>query len=144
MIFSKNVYKYISFECDMVLKIINATDAKVGTNIIFDGAPCTIKKMDVSKTGKHGHAKVRIEAVGVITGQKKVFVVPGHERLEVPMVDKRKGQVLSIADKVNLMDLKNFETLEVICPKEIKNELEVNSNVEYWDIEGEKIIRRKL
>ena len=144
MIFSKNVYKYISFGCDMVLKIINATEVKIGTNIIFDGTPCTVKKMDVSKTGKHGHAKVRIEAVGVITGQKKVFVVPGHERLEVPMVDKRKGQVLSIADKVSLMDLGNFESLEVICPEEIKKELEVNSKVEYWDIEGEKIIRRKL
>lgn len=128
----------------MVLKIINATEAKIGTNIIFDETPCTIKKMDVSKTGKHGHSKVRIEALGVITGQKKVFVVPGHERMEVPMIDKRKGQVLSISDKVSLMDLENFETLEVICPKEIKNELEVNSNVEYWDIEGEKIIRRKL
>jgi len=128
----------------MVLKIINATEAKVGTNIIFDGVPCTVKKMDVSKTGKHGHAKVRIEAVGVITGQKKVFVVPGHERLEVPMVNKRKGQVLSISDKVSLMDLENFETFEVICPEEIKKELEVNSNVEYWDIEGKKMIRRKL
>lgn len=128
----------------MVLKIISATEAKVGTNIIFDGAPCTIKKMDVSKTGKHGHAKVRIEAVGIITGQKKVFVVPGHERIGVPMVNKRKGQVLSISDKISLMDLENFETLEVICPEDIKKELEVNSNVEYWDIEGKRIIRRKL
>ena len=128
----------------MVLKIINATEAKVGTNIIFDEMPCTVKKMDVSKTGKHGHAKVRIEAVNIITGQKKVFVVPGHERLEVPMVNKRKGQILSISDKVSLMDLENFETLEVICPEEIKKELEVNSNAEYWDVEGKKIIKRKL
>jgi len=78
----------------MVLKIINATEAKVGTSIIIDGIPCTIKKIDISKTGKHGHAKCRIEAVGMISGQKKVFVVPGHERLEVPLVSKNKGQVL--------------------------------------------------
>ncbi len=130
----------------MVLKIINATDAKVGTNIIVDGTPCTVKKMDVSKTGKHGHAKVRIEAIGIITGQKKVFVVPGHERIEVPMVNKRKAQVLSLGegDKVSVMDLETFETIEVPCPPEIKSELEINSNVEYWDVEGEKIIKRKL
>ncbi|MDP2628519.1 MAG: translation initiation factor IF-5A [Nanoarchaeota archaeon] len=128
----------------MVLKIIEATQAKVGTNIIVDGTPCVVKSMDISKTGKHGHAKVRIEAVGIITGQKKVFVVPGHERMEVPMVDKRKGQVLSVGDNVSLMDLENFETLEVACPEEIKSELEENSNVEYWDVEGEKIIKRKL
>jgi len=77
----------------MVLKIINATEIKVGTNLIVDGVPCTVKGIDISKTGKHGHAKCRIEAVGIITGQKRVFVTPGHDRFEVPLVDKRKGQV---------------------------------------------------
>lgn len=128
----------------MVLKIINATEAKVGTNIIIEGSPYTIKKMDTSKTGKHGHAKVRIEASGIISDNKKVFVVPGHDKLEVPMVEKRKGQVLSLGDNVSVMDLESFETLEVPCSEEIKGELEVNSNVEYWDIEGEKIVKRKL
>jgi len=127
-----------------VLKIINATEAKVGTNILLEGEPYTVKKMDVSKTGKHGHSKCRIEAVGIINNNKKVFVVPGHDRLEVPMVDKRKGQVLSIANEVSLMDAESFETLDVPCSEEIKSELEANSNVEYWDIEGAKIVKRKL
>jgi translation initiation factor 5A len=128
----------------MVLKIINATEAKVGTNILVDNNPCTVKKIDISKTGKHGHSKVRIEAIGVIDRQKKVFVVPGHDKLEVPLVNKRKGQVLSITEKVSVMDLENFETIELACPEEIKSQLEENSNVEYWDVEGEKIIKRKL
>ncbi len=128
----------------MVLKIINATEVKVGTNILVDGEPCAVKKIDISKTGKHGHAKCRIEAVGIISDNKKVFVVPGHERLEVPLVEKRKGQVLSIGEKVSIMDLDNFETIEVSCPEEIKSQLEENSNVEYWDVEGSRIIKRKL
>jgi translation initiation factor 5A len=128
----------------MVLKIINATEAKVGTNIIVEGMPCTIKKIDISKTGKHGHAKCRIECSGIISEAKKVFVIPGHDRLEIPLVEKRKGQVLSVGDKVSIMDLENFETLEVECPEEIKSELATNDNVEYWDVEGEKIIKRKV
>ena len=128
----------------MVLKIINATEARTGTNILIDNEPYTVKKIDISKTGKHGHAKARIEASGIINGQKKVFVVPGHDRLEIPMVDKRKAQVLSIGDKVSVMDLENFETIEIDCSEEIKSELQENSNVEYWDIEGKKIIKRKL
>lgn len=83
----------------MVAKIINAVEARVGTNIIFEGKTMTVKKIDISKTGKHGHAKARIEAVGMIDNNKKVFVIPGHDRLEVPMVDKRKGQVLSMGKK---------------------------------------------
>lgn len=128
----------------MVLKIIDATEVKIGTNIIVDGVACTVKKIDISKTGKHGSSKVRIEATSIINGQKKIFVAPGHERLEVPIVNKRKGQVLSVSEKVSIMDLETFETLDVNCPEEIKSEIEENSNVEYWDIEGEKIIKRKL
>ena len=130
----------------MVLKIIDATEARVGTNILVEGVPCTVKSIDVSKTGKHGHAKCRIEAVGIITGTKKVFVVPGHERLEVPNVEKRKAQVLSKAEgKASVMDLDNFETIEVPCPDEsVFQELQENGNCEYWDIEGEKLIKRKL
>ena len=128
----------------MVLKIINATEAKPGTNIIIDGEPYTVKKVDISKTGKHGASKCRIEASGIISEQKKIIVVPGHERFEVPLVDKRKGQVLSIGDKFSIMDLESFETMEIDCPEEIKPEIKASSNVEYWDIEGRKIIKRKL
>ncbi len=130
----------------MVLKIINATEAKVGTNLIVDGMPCTVKNIDISKTGKHGHAKCRIEAVGIITGTKKVFVVPGHDRLEVPLVEKRKAQILSKREKtVNAMDLESFETLDIPCPdKEVMNTLQEDGTCEYWDVEGEKIVKRKL
>ena len=127
----------------MMLKFINATDAKVGTNILIEGETYTVKKMDVSKTGKHGHAKCRIEAVGIMNDQKKVFVVPGHERFEVPMVNKRKAQILSKAEKVSVMDLESFETLEIDCPEELKEELSENDNVEYWEINGKTIIKRK-
>ncbi len=128
----------------MVLKIINATEARTGTNILLEGNVYTIKKIDISKTGKHGHSKCRIEAVGIINDQKKVFVVPGHERFEVPLVEKNKAQVLSVGDKVSVMDLESFETLEVPCSSNIKGKLQPNDNVEYWNVEGEKIVKRKL
>jgi translation initiation factor 5A len=130
----------------MVLKIIGATEAKVGTNILLDGRPCVVKKVDVSKTGKHGHAKCRIEAVGILDNSKKVFVIPGHDKLEVPLVTKQKGQILSISgNTVSVMDLESFETIEIECPdEELKSQLEENCNVEYWDVEGEKIIKRKI
>jgi len=133
----------------MVLKIISATEARTGTNIMMDGVPCVVKRIDISKTGKHGASKCRIEAVGLITGQKKIIAVPGHERFEVPMIDKRKAQVLSLpaedSSDVSIMDLESFETIDVHCPdEELKKSLEESGNVEYWDIEGEKIVKRKL
>lgn len=126
----------------MVFKIINATEAKPGINVIIDDSPCTVKSQDISKTGKHGHAKCRIEAVGIIDGKKRVIVVPGHERMEVPLIEKRKAQVLSVAEKASVMDLENFETLDVTVDPDIQ--IKEGEQVEYWKINGEKIIKRKL
>ena len=60
----------------MVAKIISATEGRVGTNMIESGIFYTIKKIDISKTGKHGHAKARIEAANMFTGSKKIFLIP--------------------------------------------------------------------
>ena len=80
----------------------------------------------------------------VRSNQKKIIAVPGHERFEVPMVDKRKAQVLSIGENISVMDLESFENFEIPCDEEIRKELRENSNVEYWDVEGRKIVKRKL
>ena len=129
----------------MVAKIIGATDARVGTNIIHDGAFYTVKKIDISKTGKHGHAKARIEAANMITDQKKIFVIPGHDKLEVPLVSKNKAQVLSVTeDHASVMDSESFETLDISIPGELKGHIEENDNLEYWNIEETILMKRKL
>ena len=129
----------------MALKIINATEVRNGTVIMIEGVPCTVKKFDISKTGKHGHSKVRIEAVGITDGNKRVIAVPGHDRFEVPLVLKRKAQVLSVGgDKVNVMDLESFESFDLPAPKDLDEGLNAEDQIEYWDIEGIKIIKRKI
>jgi translation initiation factor 5A len=126
-----------------MLKLIDAHSVKVGTTINVDGQPCVVRTIDISKTGKHGASKCRIEAVGIIDDKKRVVAVPGHERFEVPMIDKRKGQILSVAgNKASLMDLETFETIEIEIDEEMQKALKDNDNVEYWEIEGRKLIKR--
>jgi translation initiation factor 5A len=128
----------------MVYKLINAAEARSGVAIIVDGVSCIVRSNDISKTGKHGHAKCRIECIGIIDGKKKVFVAGGHERLDCPEIKKFRGQLLTITgDKANVMDLESFETLEIIVPEELKPELHEGDQVEYWDVEGIKMIKRK-
>jgi len=127
----------------MVFKIINATEAKPGVSIFIDGAPCTVRNMDVSKTGKHGHAKCRMEAIGIFDGKKRVLVVPGHERMEIPLIEKKKAQILSVTgERASVMDLESFETLDM----EIETGVEIGEGdqVEYWKINEQRIIKRKF
>ena len=129
----------------MVLKVIEATEAKPGVNVVIDNDTYTVKSNDVSKSGKHGAAKCRIEAVSIISGKKKVLAVPGSERFDVPLIEKKKAQVLSVSDKTaSVMDLENYETLDLEFIEDISNDIAPEKQVEYWDIEGRRIIMRVL
>lgn len=129
----------------MVLKIVNAHDLRLGSYIFVDGEAYLVRTMDISKTGKHGASKCRFDAIAVTTGKKRVFMCPGGERFEVPMIDKRKAQVLSLmGEKASLMDSENFENFELLIPEELKGQLSDGMNVEYWDIEGTKLLKRAM
>lgn len=129
----------------MVLKVIDGTEARTGVTILVDGEAATVRSNDISKTGKHGASKCRIEAIEIFTGKKKVIAVPGHERFEVPHIDKRKAQVLNVGETTaTVMDLDNFETLELGFMEELKESIEPEKQVEYWDIEGKKKIMRVM
>lgn len=129
----------------MVHKLIDASHARVGVTIMIDNVACTVRSNDISKTGRHGHAKCRIEAIGIVDGKKRVIAVSGHERFECPMVIKNNGQILSIMDdKASIMDLKSFETIELAMPEDLKGSVNEGDQIEYWDIEGVKLIKRKI
>lgn len=127
----------------MVLRLISATGAKSGTTILVDGEAYTVRSMDTSKTGKHGASKCRIEAIGVFNGKKKIVAVPGDTRLEVPNIDKHKAQVLTVEETIaSVMDLESYETMELPFMEDIKEQLAPEKQVEYWDVEGKKMIMR--
>ena len=129
----------------MVLRLTNATGAKPGTTIMVDGEACTVRSNDISKTGKHGASKCRIEAISVFTGKKKIVAVPGDTRFDVPNVDKHKAQILSVGEAMaSVMDLESYETIDVPFAENIKEQLAPGKQVEYWDIEGKRAIMRVL
>jgi len=129
----------------MVSKVIDATDMRPGTYVLIEGATYQVKKADISKTGKHGHAKVRFEAINIISGKKKVGVVPGHDQFEVPMINKRQGQVLSVAEETaSVMDSESYENYELIIPEELRGTVTEGVTVEYWDVEGDKLIKKVM
>lgn len=128
----------------MAFKLLNAHELKEGNFIIVDGAPCIVRGVEISKTGKHGASKCRIEAIGLLDDKKRVFVKPGGDRLEVPLVEKKRGQVLTVGEKASIMDIDSYETLEVVISSDVKDSVKEGVQVEYWDIEGAKIIKRVM
>lgn len=89
-------------------------ELKVGRYMNIDDEPCKILNISTSKPGKHGGAKARIEAIGIFDGNKRSIVAPVEQKIQVPMIDKRKAQVLTLMDEeIQLMDLETFETFSM-------------------------------
>ncbi|ALI36710.1 MAG: translation initiation factor IF-5A [Candidatus Nitrosocosmicus sp.] len=119
---------------------------KVGSYIIIDGEPCRIVSYDHSKPGKHGSAKARVAAMGVFDGSRHSLVAPVSANVEVPLIDKRSGQLISVAGQVlQIMDLETFEVFETSAIEdEIRDKLNQGGEVEYWKVlERVKIVRVK-
>ncbi|HZD12152.1 MAG TPA: translation initiation factor IF-5A [Candidatus Binatus sp.] len=126
---------------------VDVGSLKIGGYVVIDGEPCKIVEYEKSKPGKHGSAKARIVAISAFTGQKKNLISPVDGKAEIPMIEKRSGQILSVAgNSVQLMDLENYQTFETPMPddNELKPQMTPNSEVEYWDVLGKRmIVRRK-
>ena len=119
---------------------------KVGSYIIIDNEPCRIVSYDHSKPGKHGSAKARVAAMGVFDGSRHSLVSPVSANVEVPLINKRSGQVISISGQtLQIMDLETFEVFETSAVvEEIKNKIRQGGEVEYWQVlERVKIVRVK-
>jgi translation initiation factor 5A len=121
---------------------------KEGSYIIIDGEPCRVVSREHFKPGKHGSAKVRLVALSIFTGSKKSYVAPAESRVDIPMIDKRSGQVTSLTpSSVQLMDLETFEVFETPKPTpeemaELNGTLSPGTEVEYWTMMGKNKIMR--
>lgn len=127
----------------MSTKVVGASTIKEGSFILIDGVACKVVSSETSKSGKHGHAKVRIVAIGLIDEKKRDIVMPGHDNVEVPIIEKKTAQVLSIAgDKANVMDTETYETFDLGIPADLKDKVIEGCQVLYWIIMGEKVMKQ--
>jgi translation initiation factor 5A len=124
-------------------KVTTAGNLKVGGYVIFNGKACVVKSIQTSKTGKHGHAKSRIEAIDMVDGQKIVQIFPSHDKVDVPIVEKRNAQILSLAgETANVMDLESYETFEMKIPEEMKESVKEGIQVLYWIVLGQRVMKQ--
>jgi len=122
---------------------VEVRELKEGRYMNIDEEPCQIISISTSKPGKHGEAKARIEAVGIFDGAKRSVVYPVRHKVQVPIIDKRKAQVITqMGSEVQLMDLETYETFNVPIPEEYKDKLPSGKELQYMITMGRKKITR--
>ncbi len=119
------------------------SDVKPGRYILIDGVAVKVVEVDTSKPGKHGAAKMRVTAVGVFDGNKRTLLKPSTADIEIPIIIKKKAQVVSIAgNTVQLMNLETYETYEVPIPEEMRSSIKPGAEVEVIEYGVNRAIAR--
>ena len=129
---------------------------KSGQYIMVDDEPCIIKATERSKSGKHGHAKVRVVCVGMFDNNKRSLTIPSGHMTEVPEIFKGSAQINFIEDSlINIMDLESYESMDVDWPKDeelVKKFKDLQADpgklssaqVEYWRLAGRTLLNRVI
>ncbi len=117
---------------------------KEGRYLNIEDEPCKIVSISTSKPGKHGEAKARIEAIGIFDGNKRSVVYPVKHKVQVPMIDKRQAQIVSVLGgaEVQLMDLETYEMFTLPIPDELKGSLQPGEDILYLIAMGRKKITK--
>ena len=82
--------------------------------------------------------------MGIFDKKKYPHVSPVSAQVQVPLIDKRVGSVISKTDSiVQVMDSENFEVFDVSqIEEDVKDKVAQGQDVEYWKVMDRTIIVR--
>jgi len=127
----------------METKLVDVHSLKRGSYLMVGEIPSRVVDVKSSAPGKHGHAKYRIAAVGIVDGKKREVIKPGGTKVEVPIIKKKDAQIISVKDdKANAMCLETYETFDIDIPEDLNGKVKENSKVMYWDVGGIKMMKQ--
>ncbi len=120
-------------------------EIRVNRYIVIDGIPCKVVDIETSSPGKHGSAKMRVTAIGIFDGQKKTLLKPSHDDADVPVIKKKRAQVVSVSGQTaQLMDPETYEVYDLPIPQELAGSVTAGNEVEIIEAMGRRAISRTV
>ena len=117
----------------MEKKITEIKALKKGSFVLIEDIPCKVDDVQISKPGKHGSSKAKLTASGVFTNHKKIIVKPSDAKADIPVIEKRNAQILSIqGDTAQIMDMEDYSQIDIEIPEEFKGKLTEGGEVLIW------------
>ena len=120
-----------------------ASNLERGKFFEHKGEIVQVVRKSLVNVGTHSHTKL-VFTVCDIYGKREREVVMGHnDRVDDVDVVKKKATVISKSDKVQIMDIQTYETLDAECDRDILETLIEGDEVGYIDYKGVKVLGKR-
>lgn len=122
-----------------------ATELEKGSYFIVNNEPVRVARKEVVAFGTHSHSKLKIFYQPLNGGGEKSITLQHADKVEIVEITRKLGQVISKANnKVQVMDMVSYETLDASAPPEIFNGLGEGDQVTFIDLKGDvKILEKR-
>lgn len=121
-----------------------AQELQKGNYFIYNNEPVRVLRKEVIVVGTHSHSKLKFYIQGLNERGERTVTFHHTDKVETVEIIRKQGQVISKAsNKVQLMDMVSYETLDTEVPSELFNELNENDQVTFVNINGNVQILEK-
>ena len=121
-----------------------AQELQRGTYFIYNNEPVRVLRKEVIVVGTHSHSKLKFYIQGLREKGEKTATFHHTDKVEVVDILRKLGQVIAKANnKMQIMDMLTYETLDANASSELFSELNEGDQVTFVELKGKVEILEK-
>ncbi len=114
-----------------------AQELERGTYFIYNNEPVRILRKEVIVVGTHSHSKLKFFIQGLNEKSERSVNFHHTDKVEIVDIVRKLGQIISkMNNKIQIMDMVSYETLDASAPSELFNELKEGDQVTFVEVNG--------
>ena len=115
-----------------------------GTYFIYNNEPVRVLRREVIVVGTHSHSKLKFYIQGLQERGERSLPFHHTDKVEIVDIVRKLGQIIAkTSNKLQLMDMVTYETLDATAPSELFNEINEGDNVTFIEFQGNVQILEK-
>lgn len=115
-----------------------AKELQKGMYISYNNEVLKVTRKEVVACGTHSHSKTKLFVQPLFGGGEKPINLAHHDNVDVVEIIKKEGQVIAkMANKVQLMDTRSYETMDADADEGLLREINEGDNVTFISFKGQ-------
>ena len=122
----------------------NVKELEKGDHFAYRNEPYRVIRKELVAVGTHSHTKIKVDAVGVLSGKQETVTFAQHSNVEDIEIMRKIGQVIAnLPGSLQVMDLVSYETHQALASEDLLKQLRDGDEVTFIDFKGVRVLEKR-